>query len=135
MISFEIEGIPVPKGRSRSTRSGHHYTPAKTRAYEQLVASRAREAMQLLAPLEGPLRVTITFLLPIPASWSNAKRDRAIGGLIKHTVKPDLSNLAKSIEDGMNGIVYRDDSQIIGLSLGKRYSHTPVVWVEVTKLG
>ena len=133
MISFEIEGIPVPKGRSRSTRSGHHYTPAKTRAYEQLVALRAREAMRG-PPLEGPLQVSIWFFMPIPASWSHAKHDRAHSGLIKHTVKPDLSNLAKSIEDGMNGFVYRDDSQIVALHLGKRYSYTPVVWVEVIEL-
>lgn len=133
MISFEIEGVPIPKGRSRSTRSGHHYTPAKTRAYEQLVALRAREAMR--GPIfEGPLQLDITFFMPIPASWSKAKRDRAHSGLIDHTVKPDLSNLAKSIEDGMNGIVYQDDSQIVTLILNKRYSTVACARVEVLEL-
>lgn len=131
MISFEIEGIPVPKGRSRSTRSGHHYTPAKTRAYEELVALRAKEAMRE-PPLEGPLQVSITFFMPIPASWSKGKRDRAHSGLIDHTVKPDLSNLAKSIEDGMNGIVYQDDSQLVGIIIWKRYSDRPRAAVQVT---
>lgn len=37
MISFTIEGVPVPKGRPRFTRSGHTYTPDTTRKYEALV--------------------------------------------------------------------------------------------------
>ena len=45
MIGFTIEGAPVPKGRPRFTRTGHTFTPAKTRQYEALVTARAREAM------------------------------------------------------------------------------------------
>lgn len=41
MIGFTIEGAPVPKGRPRFTRTGHTFTPAKTRQYEALVTARA----------------------------------------------------------------------------------------------
>jgi Holliday junction resolvase RusA-like endonuclease len=40
------------------------------------------------------------------------------------TVKPDASNLAKLVEDSANGILYHDDSQIVRLSIEKRYSET-----------
>lgn len=33
-------------------------------------------------------------------------------GRMLHTVKPDRDNLAKAVQDALNGIVYRDDAQI-----------------------
>lgn len=42
LITFDIPGRPVPKGRPRfDPRSGRIYTPAKTAAYEKEVAYRA----------------------------------------------------------------------------------------------
>lgn len=66
-------------------------------------------------PIEGPiLYVRICFFLRRP------KRPRCpypIG-------RPDVDNLAKGLTDSWNGILWYDDSQIIDLSIGKRYADT-----------
>lgn len=63
MIGFTIEGAPVPKGRPRFTRTGHTFTPAKTRQYEALVTARAREAMIGKRKIEKPNAVRVDFSL------------------------------------------------------------------------
>ena len=35
MIDLTIPGVPVAKGRPRTTRTGHVFTPAKTRVAEK----------------------------------------------------------------------------------------------------
>ncbi len=45
-------------------------------------------------------------------------------------VKPDLSNYIKGIEDAMNGLVYKDDSKIIGYrDCAKYYRDCPGISV------
>ena len=50
MVRFEIPGSPVPKERPRRSASGHYYTPARTRRYEQTVAAAAQVAGVSLDP-------------------------------------------------------------------------------------
>ena len=38
-----------------------------------------------------------------------------------HTSRPDLDNLVKSVSDGLNGVAFRDDSQITELRAIKQY--------------
>jgi len=38
-----------------------------------------------------------------------------------HIKKPDLDNLAKSVKDALQGLIYKTDSQIVELILRKRY--------------
>ena len=52
-----------------------------------------------------------------------------ITGEIKPVVKPDVDNVAKSILDALNGIIYLDDKQIIELDIEKIYAETS--WTEV----
>ena len=63
-------------------------------------------------------------MFPVPKSVSAKVRNLRIGAY--HINRPDLTNLCKSIEDGCNGVVYKDDSQIASLSLTK-------TWGEVCK--
>ena len=55
-------------------------------------------------------------------------------GAIRPVTRPDLDNYIKVL-DGLNGIVWRDDSQIVRLNSVKAYSERPrlVVSVEVAK--
>lgn len=48
----------------------------------------------------------ITFLIPMPASWSQKKRERM--NLTPHTQKKDLDNLLKALLDA----IYEDDAHI-----------------------
>jgi Holliday junction resolvase RusA-like endonuclease len=72
--------------------------------------------------LETPLGVFLYIRLPIPQSHSKKRREACLSGVEKPIKKPDIDNLAKSVLDGMNGIVWRDDSQIVSLHVTKVYA-------------
>jgi len=136
-VEFDVPGNPIAKGRARHARRGSHvmtYTPEKTERYENLVKMAARQAMGLRPPIEGPVRLILHVAVPIPASWSQRRQSKAAGGRIGATKKPDVSNVVKALEDGMNSVVYADDSQIVDLWVSKRYSHTPGVRVQAVEL-
>jgi Holliday junction resolvase RusA-like endonuclease len=130
LVFFDVPGAPVGKGRPRFssgvTKAGKRFTraftPPPTASYENLVKIQALKAMRGRAPFEGPLTLFVRAHLSIPSSWSRRKREQAVDGLIFPTVKPDLSNIVKAIEDAMNGIVYRDDAQISEFVCFKDYT-------------
>lgn len=145
-IVFTVPGVPVAKGRAKSSsRIGvdaggkqrvftRHYTPEKTERYENLVRLSATQAMAGAMPLEQPIALTVAVYLPIPQSWSKKKQEKARAGLVGATKKPDLSNVVKAVEDGMNGVVYVDDARITDVTLQKRYGTAPRVDVIVRAL-
>ena len=137
MITITIPGLPVPKARARSTAIGgkvRHYTPETTRAYEDLVRMAARAAMAKAPPMEGALSVSIEITMPIPVSWSKRKQTDALAGLVMPTGRPDLDNLIKALTDACNGIVWRDDAQIVRLMAEKRHGEQPGASISVIPL-
>lgn len=133
-VVFNIPGQPVPKGRPKFARRGAHvstYTPAKTVNYENLVKMAATQAMAGTEPAQGPIALSLTLNLQIPASWSNKRRAMAAAGTIAATKKPDADNVLKGIKDGCNGIVWRDDAQVVRIHIEKRYSETPGAIVKI----
>jgi Holliday junction resolvase RusA-like endonuclease len=136
-IRFVIPGTPVAKARPRAFRAGNGvrmHTPERTVRYENLVAIEASHAMGADKPLLGPVAAFFDVALPVPQSWSKKKRAAALAGDVRPTSKPDVSNIAKSVEDGMNKIVYQDDSQITELVIRKRYAEKPALTVRITTL-
>lgn len=137
-IEFFVPGAPVGKGRPRAARRGAGvvmFTPGKTADYEALVAATAAAALagDALAHqlLDGPLAAMLEMQFPVPASWSKAKRARALAGAEWHTSKPDADNVAKAVLDACNGVVFRDDSQIVMLTATKAFSDEPGVRVVI----
>ena len=133
-IEFFVPGTPVGKGRPRAARRGAGvvmFTPEKTAGYEALVAATAGNAMRAHQLLDGPLEAVLEMRFPVPASWSKAKRARALAGVEWHTSKPDADNVAKAVLDACNGVVFRDDSQIVMLTATKEFSETPGVRVVI----
>ena len=99
MLKITVPGRPVPKGRPRlgvSGRKAFVYTPPATREYEKLVGWVARCAG--CRPVKMPVAVVLDVYI---------KR------------KLDADNLAKSILDGLNGIAYEDDDQVVELLVRK----------------
>lgn len=134
VITIQLLGAPVGKGRPRFLRAtGHAYTPPKTRAYEAQLSIAARMVMGAKAPLDGALEVGVVVLMPIPESWSRVKRGDAARGLIRPTCKPDADNFLKVL-DALNGIVWRDDSQITDTQIRKRYGHQPALQIFVRQI-
>ena len=134
MIIFTIPGNPVGKGRPRVSRRGgfaRMYTPEKTASYESLVAMAGAEAMAMRPLLDGAVAVTLDIRVPVPASWSKKKQAAALAGTVLPTTKPDIDNVEKAIFDGLNGVTWKDDVQVVSVNKRKRYSDTPGVEVLV----
>ena len=143
-IEFFVPGAPVGKGRPRAARRGAGvvmFTPEKTADYEALVSATAATALagamrigtsQLL---DGPLAAMLEMQFPVPASWSKARRARALAGAEWHTSKPDADNVAKAVLDACNGVVFRDDAQVVMLVATKAFSDEPGVRVVIRECG
>ncbi len=137
IAQFSIPGTPVPKGRARiAVRNGQAraYTPEKTVRFESLVALAAQRSIGPGgAPAECAVELVLDIWLPIPPSWSQKKKNNAALGILRPCGRPDVDNYCKSVMDGLNGIVFRDDSQVTTLTAAKRYSINPRVDVLVLR--
>ena len=137
MITFTILGEPVAQGRPRaSTRGGFvkMYDPKKSRDFKQYVRLAAAE----YAPahlVEGPIELHVKVYKPTLKSFSKKKKAAAETGELRPTTKPDADNYVKGIKDGLNKVIWQDDSQIVDLHVSKFYSEKPRVEVKVIPLG
>lgn len=121
-ITIIIPGHPHAQGRPKATMRGRHagvYKDKDSRIYEAKVAAIALtqlpDGWELI---DQAITLTISFRLIRPKSVSAKKRPLP-------TVRPDLDNLIKSIKDGLNGIVWRDDCQIVSVTADKTYGDNP----------
>ncbi|MFR0607600.1 RusA family crossover junction endodeoxyribonuclease [Limosilactobacillus balticus] len=136
MIRLEFPFAPVAQARTRATnRKGKIvvYDPSNTAQYKRQVSIVAMKHMLGKKPLEGPLSVKIRFYRPIQKSLTKKVRENRLSGKERPIVKPDLSNYVKAIEDGLNGIIWKDDNLIVHEETDKFYSENPRVEIEVEK--
>ena len=122
-LNFTIKGDPQGKGRPKFFK-GHAVTPKQTRTYESLIryeASHAVDHMVEQPDFTAPCAVRIKAYYAIPDSYSKKKRALIAqkGTMGIRPGKPDIDNVIKSVLDGMNGIVFRDDVQVVRLSAEK----------------
>lgn len=131
-MQFTVPGLPQGKGRARFG-NGRTYTPAKTVAYEGLIALAGQQAMEDRKLVENPVYLIVDAYFPIPKSWTKARKQKAATSLVWHVGKPDGDNILKAVGDGLNGIVWKDDSQVAFAKITKQYAEVPrlVVSVEV----
>lgn len=136
-VEFFVPGKPVAKQRARVTnRAGfaRAYTPKETVNYESMVAFYASRAMMGREAFQKPVCLTIEVRVLPSKSMSLKRRSEALNGSVAPTKKPDLSNILKSIEDGMNKVTYEDDSQIVSIMATKVYDAIEGVRVQVIEL-
>ena len=109
---YKIEPVsklrPVLSARNGFARA---ITKPKTRNFEAAIAQESR-LMYKGDPLDVPLAVSVKFFITRPPS---AKRKLP-------NVRPDLENFIKSVFDGCNGIIWKDDSLICRIEASKEYS-------------
>lgn len=134
LYKIVIPGEPVAKGRPRVTKWGT-YTPEKTINYETLVKYMFAEAYPENLPIvDEMLQVEIDAYFMIPKSASKKKAEAMAAKEIRPTKKPDLDNVAKAITDALNGLAYKDDSQVVNLIARKYYSQMPGVHVTISEV-
>lgn len=125
-ITIEISGDPIPQPRARITvRNGfaNAYTPKDhpIHSYRMAIVLAWRAAVNM--QFDGPLRVTMHFQFARPKSSKRAS----------HTVRPDVSNCIKGVEDALNGVAWGDDAQIVELCGSKSYG-TPRTLITVEQI-
>lgn len=93
-----IEGDPIPAARPRFSGHGHCYQPKRNMEYRDRVQAAALVAMNGKAPMTGEISAVVKLYRRYKPSARNYG---------------DADNLLKGILDGMNSIVFCDDSQVV----------------------
>ena len=133
---FEIEGKIKGKGRPRFTKFGNFvktYTPTDTASYENLIKIQFRITCGKWYS-ELPLKMKITAIHGIVKSATKKDRAKMLSGELLPTKKPDADNITKIICDALNGIAYKDDTQVVDLEVKKIYGEVEKVIVEIEEL-
>lgn len=137
VVTFTVDGPPHGKGRPRFRRFGNFvstYTDAKTKSYEDAAKDAAKVAMGSSPPIESPVRLDLIIRLPVPKSYAKKRAEACLNGSEWPTKKPDWDNVAKSIADAMNDVVFLDDTQIVIARIVKVYAAEPGVDVKVSEV-
>lgn len=125
-IEFEIPGKPQGKARARTFYNSklnkmQSVTPANTVLYENLIKLMFRESYKGDMTL-NPCKVEITALYGIPKSYSKKKIEEIRSGRLLPTKKPDADNICKCVLDALNGLAYKDDTQVVDVRIIKQYT-------------
>lgn len=126
-IKFTIPVEPKPQRRDRiGVFAGHgiSYKHPEQSRYESKITVLIKQ-YRPEKPIVGAIELRVICYLPIPKSKSKKWKEAALNGEILPTGKPDCSNLLKNCEDIMEGIFYRNDSQIVRETASKYYSDEP----------
>jgi Holliday junction resolvase RusA-like endonuclease len=131
-IEFTVYGIPQTKGSTKAFfRKGMRFPVitndnTKNKPWAQTVSAMAQqfrpEALWL-----GPVRVKLLFRMPIPKSLPKRRPSFM-------TKKPDLDKMVRSIKDALKGVIYKDDSQVVGLVSDKVYHEQPGVIITLEQI-
>lgn len=140
-ISFTVNSIPIAQPRQRHAIRGDvgkqfiaNYTPKKhpVNAFKsdcRIAASFSYGG----SPLNCPLRLIIIAVFPRPGNKIYKKREMPRA---PKASKPDFDNLAKSVCDALNGIIWRDDSLVTDGRVIKRIARgdeQPHVEIEISE--
>ena len=120
MTKFTVLGEPVAKERARVV-GGRAFTPKRTKAYEEQVAWEYKKQKGKFYDKE-PVKARIKLYFQPPKSISKRELAKISTGQAIYTGKKDIDNIAKSILDGLNGVAYIDDRQVVELKISKQYT-------------
>lgn len=136
-LSFTLDIVP-PKATAQ--QKGAFVVGGRVRFFKK---SSVRNAENLLAamlekhappePFDGPVRLYVHWTFPYRKSEKRSLTSRAV--CIRHTVRPDLDNLEKSLLDVMTALgFWRDDSQIVFKQTAKSWWCVPSIYIEIAEV-
>ncbi len=134
---FTLDGKVRGKGRPRFRRRGNYvqtYTDEATRDYEAAIRKAFAQQNLPQAPLDGALDVRIMACYGKTKGMSKAFWERCENGEEHPTKKPDADNIAKAVLDALNGIAFKDDNQVVALSVFKKYYYEDKLVVSIIEL-
>ena len=98
-----------------------HSKAVELAAWRADIASAAKLAG--CEPILDPIAITMKFRVKRPKS---VKREYP-------TVAPDLDKYVRSVNDGLTGVAFADDSQVIKIIASKEYADNPGVDIEISE--
>jgi len=136
-VQFENRAVIRPAKAGRAARPGVIASPKKKRYYRDLakVASLYAPA----TPLEGPVKLLVLFGMPRPKYFDKPKKSPARAAKrVHHSVKPDLTNMLKAVEDAISPLgFWLDDCQVSASGARKVYvapDEEPFILVSIDTL-
>lgn len=136
-LLLQIPGKPGAKQRPRFNRStGRAFTPEATANYENLIKTLFLEKYPSYEPTDDPVNLNVVAVYEIPKSWSKKKKIAAA----EHKIfpgRPDIDNILKVCQDGLNNVAYLDDAQIKKATVSKVYGDRPgvTILIEIERRG
>ena len=132
-VTFVVEGV---KGKQRPRARvvcGHAviYTPRETKDFENRIAKNFLAVGGEKFDKEIPVRVTVVVCMEVPKSVSKKKREELLG-MKRPMKKPDADNVIKCVLDGLNGVAYEDDAQVVELTARKFWAKESFLVIEVS---
>lgn len=137
-MTFFVPGIPAPGGSKKgfvNPKTGRVVIVDDAKRNKDWRSMVGLIASQHFArPLEGPVRVVVTFYMPRPQGHFG-KRGLRPGAPAFPTTRPDASKLWRSTEDALKGIAWLDDAQVVTQTILKRYATAaPGAQIEIESL-
>lgn len=126
-VSFFVPGIAQTKGSAKAfMRPGAKFPTVqndnpKTKGWQAVIAWFAAQAMTPRMPIVGAVSVSLIFVMTAPKSKARLR---------PHT-RPDIDKLVRSALDGLTGVCFVDDGQVVDLRASKQYGAAPGVHVQL----
>lgn len=138
-ITLMVPGKPQGKARARTgynPKAGRvtSYTPQNTVLYENLIKTCYMQTTDSIFSDGEAISVHINAFFEPTKSTTKKKRELMLEGEYLPTKKPDIDNISKAVLDALNGLAYKDDAQVVQLSVSKQYSDKAYVEVHIKKL-
>lgn len=122
-----VPGVPVPAGSHRAflIAGRARIAPANKmqRSWQRVVSECAAEAWQDREPILGSVFLDVVFHFSRPKSHYKTSGYLKKSAPICCATRPDLDKLLRAIGDALTGIVWRDDSQVVGVYARKFYTN------------
>jgi Holliday junction resolvase RusA-like endonuclease len=126
-IQFTVYGQPVAQGSKKVIgKNVIEMADVRLRTWRQDVAGAAKEAMAGASAYTEPVDVRLMFFLPRPqnhfGTGRNAEKLKP-SAPVAPAVHPDLDKLTRAVLDALTGIAFRDDKQVVGMTVTKLYAY------------
>jgi Holliday junction resolvase RusA-like endonuclease len=138
-IVFKVPGKPQGKARARTGYNPKvgkvtSYTPGKTVLYENYIKTCYMQTTDVVFDHEEPLSVYINACFEPTKSTSKKQRKRMLNGEVLPTKKPDVDNIVKAVLDALNGLAYKDDTQVVNVAANKTYGERAFTEVAIVSI-
>jgi Holliday junction resolvase RusA-like endonuclease len=123
MIEFFVEGKPVPQGSLVFMKGRAIHAGADRLATWRADIARLGKSAGCL-PSERPIAISLIFNMIKPKTVNRQMP----------TVPPDLDKLIRAVLDGLTGVAYKDDGQVVRITAVKIYGQKIGVQIGVVEL-